>query len=288
MRPSTTSSVPRSWCSPSARRRATRFPAYLLLTGAVALLPGCDAPAPTVEPVFLAGRAVEPDGDSAYAVTSREAGALVVYDRAGRVRDTLGVGILRHPDRVEIQGDAWYLSDLDDGRPVVVVLGRDGTLRRRVPLAGIAIQPHQVAVLPDGGIVVEAAGGRLVVLRGDSVSTFAVVDVASRPSLLRGAGGGVLHAVPDRTITLYNGFGNIRWRVEWPWAETAFVTSVGEDSRGRLHFLAGVAEDNTFIAYSMIAATGEIVWWSEPQAEASFVVGRRGDPSPAQGRWATP
>jgi hypothetical protein len=221
-------------------------------------------------------------------VTARQAGAVVVYDRAGRVRDTLGVGILRNPGHVEIQGDAWYVSDLDDSHPAVVVLGRDGALRRRVSLTGIAIQPHQFAVLPDGGIVVEAAGGRLAVLRDDSVATFAVVDVASRPSLLRGAAGGVLHAIPDRTITLYNGFGNIRWRVEWPWAETAFVTGAGEDSRGRLHFLAGVAEDNTFIAYVMTAATGEIVWWSEPQSEASFVVGRRGDPSPARGRWTSP
>jgi hypothetical protein len=238
--------------------------------------------------VFLAGRAVEPDGDSAFAVAARDAGAVVIYDRSGRVRDTLGIGILHNPDHVESQGGTWYVSDLDDGQPAVAVLGRDGALIRRVPLAGVAAQPHQFAVLPDGGIVVEATGGQLVLLRGDSVATFAVVESSIRPSLLRGAGGGVLHAIPDQTITLYNAFGNIRWRVEWPWAETAFVTSVGEDSRGRLHFLAGVAEDNTFIAYSMIAATGEIVWWSEPQAEASFVVGRRGDPSPAQGRWATP
>jgi hypothetical protein len=238
--------------------------------------------------VFLAGRTVEPDGDSAFAVAARDAGAVVIYDRSGRVRDTLGIGILHNPDHVESQGGTWYVSDLDDGQPAVAVLGRDGALIRRVPLAGVAAQPHQFAVLPDGGIVVEAMGGQLVLLRGDSVATFAVVESGIRPSLLRGAGGGVLHAIPDQTITLYNAFGNIRWRVEWPWAETAFVSGISEDSRGRLHYLAGVAQDNTFIAYSMTSGTGEIVWWSEPQTEASFIVGRLGEPTPARGRWTTP
>lgn len=260
----------------------------MVLAGAVALLPGCDAPAATFAPIFLAGRAVEPDGDSALAVTDRGAGALIVYDRAGVVRDTLGRGILRNPDHVELQGATWHVSDLNDGRPEVVKLGRDGVLAGRVSLAGIAIQPHQFAALADGGIVVEAAGGRLVTLRGDSVSTFAVVEVGSRPSLLLGAGGGVLHAIPDQTITLYNAFGNIRWRVEWPWAETAFVSAFSEDARGRIHVLAGVEQDNTFIAYSMTPGTGEVVWWSEPQREASFVVDRLGKLSPAQGRWTNP
>jgi hypothetical protein len=263
-------------------------PPCLLLAGTVAFLPGCDGPAATFAPVFLAGRGVEPDGDSALAVTTRDAGALVIYDRAGQVLDTLGVGILRNPDRVEIQQGTWYVSDLVDGRPEVVALARDGALVRRISLAGIAVQPHQFAALPDGGIVVEAAGGRLVTLRGDSVSTFAVVEVGSRPSLLLGAGGGVLHAIPDQTITLYNGFGNIRWRVEWPWAETAFVSAISEDARGRIHYLAGVERDNTFIAYSMTSGTGEVVWWSEPQTEASFVVDRLGELSPARGRWTNP
>jgi hypothetical protein len=228
---------------------------------------------------------VEPDGDSLLAVTSGNVAAVLVYDRTGRVRDTLGLGVLHNPDRVEIQQNTWYVSDLVDGRPAVVALGRDGALVRRIPLAGIAVQPHQFAVLPDGGVVVEAAGGRLVTLRGDSVSTFAVVEVGTRPSLLLGAGGGVLHAIPDQTITLYNGFGNIRWRVEWPWAETAFVTAISEDARGRLHYLAGVEQDATFIAYSMTPGTGEVVWWSEPQRDASFVVDRLGAFSPASGSW---
>ncbi|MDH4044145.1 MAG: hypothetical protein OEY20_16590 [Gemmatimonadota bacterium] len=262
--------------------------AHVLVAGAAALLAGCDAPAATSEPIFLSGRAVEPDGDSLFAVTAGDAGALLIYDASGRVRDTLGLGLLRNPVHVQLQGDAWYVSDLEDGAPVVVVLGRDGTLRRRVPLAGIATQPHQFAVLADGAIVVEGSAGSLVAVREDSVSTFAVVEIGKRPSLVTGAGGGVLHAIPDQTITLYNGFGNIRWRVEWPWAESAFVSAIGEDSRGRIHFIAGVARDNTFVAYSMTPGTGEVVWWSEPQRGASFEVSRLGKLSPAEDPWATP
>jgi len=259
-----------------------------VVAGAVALLAGCDAPAPTFEPIFLSGRAVEPDGDSLFAVTARDAGALIVYDRAGRLRDTLGLGLLRNPDHVQIMGDAWYVSDVSDGRPEVVVLGRDGALIRRVPLAGIASHAHQFAVLPDGAIVVEGSAGRLLAIRADSVTTFAVVEIGRRPSLVLGAGGGVLHAIPDQTITLYNAFGNIRWRVEWPWAETAFVSDVGEDSRGRIQVIAGVTADDTFIAYSMTPGTGEVVRWSEPQTEGSFVADRLGEVRAATGRWQDP
>jgi len=258
------------------------------VAGVLALFLGCAAPASTFEPIFLSGRAVEPDGDSLFAVTARDAGALVVYDRAGNLRDTLGRGILHNPDHVQIVGDRWYVSDVQDGKPEVVVLDRAGTLQRRIPLGDVATQSHQFAVLPDGAIVVEGHEGRLVAVRGDSVTTFAVVEVGNRPSLMLGAGGGVLHAIPDKTITLYNGFGHIRWRVEWPWAQTAFVSDVGEDSRGRIHFIAGVTQDNTFIAYSMTPGTGEVVRWSEPQRVGSFVVDRLGEIREATGRWAKP
>lgn len=209
----------------------------------------------------------------------------MVFDRTGQLHDTLGLGILNNPDHVQIMGDAWYVSDVTGGHPEIVVLGRDGTLRRRVPLAGIASHPHQFAVLPDGAIVVEGSAGRLLAVRGDSVSTFAVVEVGRRPSLVVGVGGGVLHAIPDQTITLYNAFGNIRWRVEWPWAETAFVSDIGEDSHGRIQIIAGVAADNTFIAYSMTPGTGEVVRWSEPQRQGSFVANRLGAVREATGRW---
>lgn len=272
-------SFPQRWCSCSTSGRA------LLLAGAVALLAGCDAPAPVVEPVFLAGRAVEPDGDSLFAVTARDAGGLVVFDGRGRLRDTLGLGFLRNPDHVQIMNDAWYVSDVEDGRPVVVVLARDGTLVRRVPLDGIATQAHQFAVLPDGAIVVEGTQGRLVAVRPESTTTFAVVEVGTRPSLILGAGGGVLHAIPDQTITLYNAFGNIRWRAPWPWVESAFVSDVSEDSHGRIHFLSGVGQSNMFIAYSMTPGSGEVVRWSEEEPVASFVVTRLGAISRAERPW---
>jgi len=255
------------------------------VVGAAALLAGCAAPTATVEPIFLAGRAVEPDGDSLFAVTARDAGALVLYDRAGHVRDTLGLGVLHNPGHVQIMGDRWYVSDVAAGRPEVVVLDRAGVLQRRISLAGIAVQAHEFAVLPDGAIVVEGQEGRLLAVREDSVTTFAVVEVGKRPSLILGAGGGVLHAIPDQTITLYNGFGNIRWRVEWPWAATAFISDFSVDARGRIHVLAGVTEDNTFLAYSMTPGTGEVVRWSEPQRVASFVVDRLGEIKAATGRW---
>jgi hypothetical protein len=256
-----------------------------LLAGALALLAGCDAPAGTYDPIFLAGRAVVPAGDSLVAVTSREAAAIVVYDRAGRVVDTLGRGVLQSPDQLQIVGDDWYVSDLRDGRPVVVVLARDGAVRRTVPVGDIAAHAHQFAVLPDGALVVESRDGRLVTLRGDSVATFAAVEIGPRPSLLLGAGGGVLHAVPDRHITLYNGFGNIRWRIEWPWAATAYIGDLSQDRRSRIHALAGVEATNTFIAYTFEEGTGEIIRWSDETAEGSFVVDRLGEIVPAEGRW---
>jgi hypothetical protein len=252
---------------------------------AVALLAGCDAPAGTYEPIFLAGRAVAPAGDSLVAVTSREAAAVIVYHRLSRLVDTLGRGVLQSPDQLQIVGDDWYVSDLRDGRPVVVVLAHDGAVRRTVSLGDIAAHAHQFAVLPDGALVVESRDGRLVTIRGDSVATFAAVEIGPRPSLLLGAGGGVLHAVPDRHITLYNGFGNIRWRIEWPWAPTAYIGDLSQDRRSRIHALAGVEATNTFIAYTFEEGTGEIIRWSDETAEGSFVVDRLGEIVPAEGRW---
>jgi hypothetical protein len=254
------------------------------LAGGLALILGCGAPA-TYEPIFLAGRAVVPAGDSLYAVTSREAAALLIYDRAGRPVDTLGRGVLRNPDHVQPLNGAWYVSDMADGRPVIVVLRADGALERTIPLGEITPHAHQFAVLPDGAIVVETRDGRLAALRGDSTATFAAVVIGPRPSLLLGAGGGVLHAIPDRHITLYNGFGNIRWRIEWPWAPTAYISDVSRDSRGRIHAIAGVEATETFIAYTFEEGTGEIIRWSEETAEGSFVVDIRGEIRPAGGRW---
>jgi hypothetical protein len=165
---------------------------------------------------------------------------------------------------------------VEHGRPLIAVFGLDGTLRRTIPLEGTASQAHQFAVLPDGGLVVESPDARLVVVRGDSTDTFAPVEVGTRPSLVLGAGGGVLHAIPDKTITLYNGFGHIRWRVPWPWRASAFVADVSQDSRGRIHFLVGDPDSGTFTAQTLAEASGEVVRWSEEAAAGSFVIDRLG------------
>ena len=278
--PSTICSLRRCWSSRSAKLF------FLFAAGTVAPLLGCDVPAATFEPIFLDGRAVAPSGDSLFAVVARDAGAIVVYGPLGHVRDTIGIGVLQNPGRIQAVGSDWYVSDVVDGDPLIVVFGHDGGVARRISLAGQTNRAHQFAVLPDNGVVVEGPDGRLVTVRGDSVETFAAVELGNRPSLIIGVDGGVLHAIPDKTITLYNGFGHIRWRVEWPWAETAFVSDIGQDSRGRIHLIAGVAQSNTFIAYSMTPGSGEVVRWSEPSAEGSFLVDRLGKIVEARGRWA--
>lgn len=255
--------------------------------GALALLAACGAPASTIEPIFLAGRAVAPVGDSLFAVPDPGMGAVILYDHSGRPRDTLGLGVLQNPGRVQfVHGDA-YVSDVRQGKPLVVVFAPDGTVLRTIPLDDTA-QAHQFAVLPDGALVVESRDGRLVRRHGDSVTTFAAVEVATKPSLIVGADGGVLHAVPDKTITLYNGFGHIRWRVDWPWRAAAFVADVATDDRGRIHFLVGDPDDNTFTAQTLAPGTGEVLRWSEPATAGSFVVDRLGEVTPAGGRWNAP
>jgi len=253
--------------------------------GVLALVTGCGAPTTTYEPVFLAGRAVAPVGDSLFAATSTRVAAVILYDRRGRPRDTLGLGLLSNPGRVQVRDGSTYVSDVAQGHPLIAEFGPDGALRRTIRLDGMASQAHQFAVLPDGGVVIESRDARLLVLRGDSAATFAPVEVGTRPSLLLGADGGVLHAIPDKMITLYNGFGHIRWRIDWPWQEAAFVADVALDRRGRIHFLVGDPATGTFTAPTLAPATGEVVRWSEPTSGNSFVVDRLGQVIPAGGLW---
>ncbi len=238
----------------------------------------CSSPSRSLGLIYLNGRAVEPVGDSILAMTSEGALGLVLYDLRSDVADTIGTDALRHPLQVQQQGGRWYVSDLGDaGQPEIVVLSWDGTLERRIDLAGISSIPHQFAVLPDGRIVVESADDQLVVLEGDSSATFALVEVGMRPSLIAGAAGGVLHAVPGAHVTLYNEFGNIRWRMNWPWAETAFLTDIAIDRHGRIHVIAGVPRDETFIVYTMGRLDGDILQWSRPGPYATFTVERNGN-----------
>lgn len=243
----------------------------------------CNSPVSVERPVFIQGRAVATAGDSLYAAAA-PGGPLVVFHPDGHA-DSLGGGVLHDPLTVQWDAGAWWVSDLVDGAPSVVRITPDGSTRR-IPLAGTAVQPHQFAVLPDGRLIVEGSERRLVAVRDDSVTTFAVVPASERPSLVIGASGGVLHAVPDAQVTLYNAFGHERWRLEWPWVETAHVSAIATDAVGRIHLLSGVADEGTFLVYSLDPSTGEVVRWSEADSTATFTVDRLGKVTPAAGgRW---
>ena len=163
-----------------------------------------------------------------------------------------------------------------DGRPSLVVFTMDGRVERRIDLSAVGAMPHQFAILPDGRIIVEAKDGRLVALHGDSVSTFVDVRAGATPGLIAGTHGGVVQALPDKHITLYNQFGHMRWRINWPWRETAVVTDVDVDANGRIHLIAGIPSEKHFVVYSISPATGEVVRWSIPGPSASFLVDHYG------------
>ncbi len=257
------------------------------LAGALAatLLAAC-ASAPQHDLLFVDGRGVAPAGDTLLALTRPNVPALLVLDRRTGIVDTIGRGELASPLHVEYHGGRWYVSDLRDGRPVVTVLNSAGTLERRIPLAPTPATPHQFAVLPDGRIVIQVAGGELVALRGDSVLPFAVGDQSERPGLLLGAQGGVVLAAPGQAVTLFNANGNIRWRLEWPWNERAYVSDMALDAQGRLHLLAGEEGTNQFVVFTLSYVTGEVMRWSVPGPYATFSVRRLGEIRPdTAGHW---
>jgi hypothetical protein len=250
-----------------------RFPALAL----TALLTcACGRP-DSLGLIYLDGRAVEHVGDSLLAMTTQGLGGIIVYDLRTDTADTLGLGALHAPVHVEARRDRWYVSDIIDGRPHVSVLSWDGALETSHDLGDITSTPHQFATLPDDRIVVQSRDGKLLVVEGDSVATWALVDIGTRPSLLAGVAGGVLHTVPVEHITLYNEFGNIRWRIPWHWAETAFFTDIGTDRQGRIHLIAGVPDDGTFIVYTLGRNDGEILQWSMPGPHATFTIRRNGN-----------
>jgi hypothetical protein len=244
-------------------------------------LTACGPSAPPPQPIFIDGRPVTVVGDSVLAFTRSGLSVVLLAHRAsGAVFDTLGAGVLHSPLHIQFVGDRWYVSDIEHGRPSLAVFTPDGHLERRIDLARVGATPHQFAVLPDGRIIVEATNGRLLALQDDSVTTFVDVRAGATPGLIAGTHGGVLQALPDKHITLYNGFGHMRWRINWPWRETAVVTDLDVDANGRIHVIAGIPSEKHFVVYSLSPVTGEVVRWSIPGPSASFVVNHFGAITP--------
>jgi hypothetical protein len=240
----------------------------------------CGPSGPPRQPIYIEGRPVLALGDTAIAYTKVGVRGVLIVNRKTGSTDTLGAGTLHGPFNVEFDGTRWYVSDIEEGRPSIAIFGSDGSLEQRIDVSQLSATPHQFALLPDGRIVLEVPGGELVALAGDSVSTFARFRPGPKPGLLKGARGGVLHALPDRHVTLYNQFGNIRWRIEWPWRETAYISAISVDSNGRIHLIAGVPSEGTFIVYTLAAENGEVVRWSIPGPYASFTVDHFGEIRP--------
>jgi hypothetical protein len=251
----------------------------VILNCVIIFAAACGAPAPDLEPVFVDGRAVAPSGDTLLAITAPGMPGVLLYDRRDGTKRWMGQQELSSPAHVQWSEGHWYVSDVNQGRPMVVVFSPDGGLVDRIDLGSYAVVAHQFAVLPDGHIVVETADDRLVAVRGDSVVTFALIDESPRTGLLVAAHGGVLHVVPHRTLTLYNGLGKIRWRTEWPWVETLFVTDLAVDSRGRPMILAGHEGGDSFVVYGLDAITGEVIIWMEGPT-ATFSIRKYGDIQP--------
>jgi hypothetical protein len=219
-------------------------------------------------------------GDTLLAFTrSGSSAVLLLHRRTGTV-DTLGRGALHSPLHIQPVGDRWYVSDVLDGRPSLVIFAPDGRMERRLDLSRFSAVPHQFAVLPDGRIIIETTEGRLLALRGDGVETFVDVRGGSRPGLLVAAAGGAVQALPGKHITLYNEFGHIRWRIDWPWLETAFVTDLTVDAQGRIHVIAGIPSEKNFVVYSLASVSGDVVRWSTPGPSASFAVDYLGEIRP--------
>lgn len=254
---------------------ASRFALAALAAGLA-----CGPSTVAVDPIFVNGRAVAAAGDSVIAVTVPGANYLLVRRRAGGEPVKVGAGHLQGPVHIEWHGGRWFVSDVENGRAVIAVFGADGALSGRRTLGGLTDTPHQFAVLPDGRVVVESREGSLLALSGDSVATFALTDRSAKTGLLIGAGGGVLHAIPDKWLTLYNEFGRIRWRQPWPWASTAYVSDLVVDAHGRIHVIAGVPRSSTFIVYTLSSQSGEVTRWSTPGPSSTFIVDRLGEIKP--------
>jgi len=263
--------------------------ASVLLCGALwsAILTGCGAPLSSEDLIFVDGRAVASAGDSLLAITRQGEAAVILRDRTTGAVFTRGERALTSPHHVqELAGD-WYVSDVADGGWQIVVFDTQWEVRRRIAVDTLSDAPHQFAVLPDGRIVVEGKDGRLVALDSAAVQTFALFEAGPRSGFLVAAHGGVLHAVPDRWLTLYNQNGNIRWRVPWQWRSDVYVSDLAVDAHGRIHMLVGEGgATSQFVCFSFSSATGEVLRWSVPGPDATFSVDRVGEILPdSAGRW---
>lgn len=260
---------------PSAGLRLRRVGAAVCV--ATFVIVACSVPDRIGQPIFVDGRAVEPVADSLLAMTRSGSGGVFVRDRRSGMIDTIGADHLTSALHVQEAAGKWYVSDAENGRSSIVVLSGEGTLELRIPTDGLTTTPHQFAVLAEGRIVLESRDGGLIALSGDSVSTFALTERGQQPALLVAARGGVLHALPGHYITLYNRLGNIVWRIDWPWLETAVVTDLAVDAVGRYHVFTAFPTEESFRVYTLSEINGEVIRWSGPSVNATFVVRRLGE-----------
>lgn len=259
-----------------------------LLRGALwsVLVTGCGAPSSSQDLIFVDGRAVASAGDSLLAITRQGERAIILRERRTGAVFARGDQTLTSPHHVQEHAGNWYVSDVVDGEEWIVLFDAQWEVRDRIRVDTLTKAPHQFAVLPDGRVVLEGGDGRLIALDEGRVATFALFTAAPRSGFLVAAHGGVLHAVPDRDVTLYNENGNIRWRVPWEWQEDVYVSDLAVDAHGRVHMLVGEGTRNQFVCFSFSSTTGEILRWSVPGPVATFSVDRLGEILPdSAARW---
>jgi hypothetical protein len=231
----------------------------------------------TLQPIFIQGRAVEISGDTVVAMTRSGFSGILLRNNRTEIIDTLAYQSVSSPVHLQLLENGWLVSESREGAWWISGLNLEGDRVDSIGFENERPTPHQFAGLPDGRIVLEVPGGVLLSILEGVVDTFVVTDEnAGRSGILVALAGGVMHAVPDQHITLYNEFGNPRWRLEWPWRETAVFTDIAVDANGRPHMMAGIARDEHFVVYSLDVVTGEVIRWSEPGPDATFVVERLG------------
>jgi hypothetical protein len=240
----------------------------------------CGDPTAQRNLIFVDGRGVAAIGDSMLAITRQGDAAILVRERRTGATYARGSQALTSPHQVQEHGGRWYVSDTRGGEDWIVVFDADWEVVERIRTDTLGATPHQFAVLPDGRVVLEGNDARLLVMSADSIGTFARFEPAQRTGFLSAASGGVLHAVPDRDVTLYNQNGNIRWQLPWQWEEDAYMADLSVDARGRIHLLFGVPGEQTFVCFSLSTPTGEVLWWSQPGPTSTFSVERLGEIHP--------